>query len=156
MRRSASEFFLELNYILLDNYILQVCKLTDKAVTRVGGAARLNLTVAHLNELLSAESLLTPDMEIAAEGLQRYRALVEPARNRTISHADKETAMTYTTLGAHTEAEALEFFDHLYTYIDAVGVAVGEGSLDFSTTSGPGDVADLFKALNGGVYLRDQ
>lgn len=163
MQRVAPAFFHELNKILIENYILQVCKLSDPAFTRVPveiagkkhREKRNNLTVAHVNELLQAEGLLTPEIQAASAGIMRYREIVNDARNKQISHSDKETAMTYIELGAHTEVEALAFFDYLYKYVDAVGVAVGSGPLDFSVTSGPGDVADLFKALNGGEYPRD-
>ena len=155
MQRSAPQFFREVNRIFYENYILQVCKLTDRASTKVGKEMRTNLTVPHLNELLVSEGLMSPHIEAASAGLKRYRKLIEPARNRVIGHADKETAMTYVVLGEHTKQEAEAFFEYLHTYVDRVGVAVGEGPLDFSTTSGPGDVADLFKALNDGQYPRN-
>lgn len=163
MQRVAPMFFHELNKILIENYILQVCKISDPAFTMVpveiGGKKphekRYNLTVAHVNELLQAEGLMTPQIQAASDGIMRYRNIIKDARNMQISHSDKETAMTYIERGAHTEAEALAFFDHLYKYVDAVGIAVGVGPLDFSTTSGPGDVADMFKALNVGEYPRD-
>jgi AbiU2 len=154
MRKSAAQFFLELNRILIENYILQVCKLTDPASTKVKGVQRDNLTVAHVNELLTTEGLMTREIALATEGLMRYRGIVEVARNRQIGHADKETAMAYIEYGAHTKHEAQAFFEYLYDYVNRVGNAVGEGPLDISTTSGPGDVADLFRALNGSKYLR--
>lgn len=152
MRRTAPLFFGELNSILYEYYILQVCKLTDPSTTRVRGLPRANLTVAHVNELLRAEGLMTSTIQTATDGLMRYRDILEMARNRQISHSDKETAMTYIEYGAHTRQEVAAFFEYLYEYVDEVGITVGEGPLDFKTTSGPGDVADLFKALNGGEY----
>lgn len=154
LRRTARQFFLELNRILIEYYILQVSKLTDPATKKVAGVLRDNLTVAHVNVLLTSEGLMTPEIQAATDGLMRYRKIIEPARNRQISHADKETAMTFLEHGAHTKQAANEFFEHLYDYVNRVGEAVGVGPLDFSTTSGPGDVADLFKALNSGEYPR--
>ena len=52
------------------------------------------------------------------------------------------------------DKEADAFHDYLQAYTDGVGNAVGLGPLDVSTTSGAGDVLDLFKALNGGEYPR--
>ena len=163
MDRTAPLFFHELNRILYENYILQVCKLSDpphsmvpvKINGRTEREKRYNLTVAHVNELLLAEGLLTSAIEAATAGIVQYRSLIEAARNRTIGHADKETAMTYIVLGTHSRPEALAFLEQLHAYVDAVGIAVGEGPLDFSVTSAPGDVADLFKALNNGNYVRD-
>lgn len=163
MDRTAPLFFHELNRILYENYILQVCKLSDSAHSmvpvKINGKTerekRYNLTVSHVNGLLLAEGLLTPEIEDATAGIMRYRSLIEAARNRAIGHADKETAMTYIVLGAHRKPEATAFLEYLHAYIDAVGIAVGEGPLDFSTTSASGDVADLFKAMNNGDYLRE-
>lgn len=163
MDRTAPLFFHDLNRILYENYILQVCKLSDPphsmVPVQVNGKTerekRYNLTVAHVNELLRAEGLLTSEIEAATVGIMQYRSLIAAARNRTIGHADKETAMTYIVLGAHRKPEATAFFEYLHVYVNAVGIAVGEGPLDFSTTSAPGDAADLFKAMNNGDYLRD-
>jgi hypothetical protein len=155
MDSTAPLFFHDLNIILFEYYILQVCKLTDKARTHGGKSARLNLTVAHLNELLVDDALLTPEIAAATDGLMRFRGVVEKARNRSIGHSDKETALKYAVLGAHTQSEARAFFESLQAYVNAVGNAVGEGPLDFSTTSAAGDAHDLFKALNGGRYPRD-
>lgn len=163
MDRTAPLFFHDLNRILYENYILQVCKLSDpphsmvpvKINGRTEREKRSNLTVAHVNELLLTEDLLTSAIEAATAGIMRYRSLIEAARNRTIGHADKETAMTYVLLGAHRKPEASAFLEYLHAYVNAVGIAVGEGPLDFSTTSASGDVADLFKAMNNGDYLLD-
>lgn len=163
MNRVAPLFFHDLNRILYENYILQVCKLGDPphsmVPVKVNGKTerekRYNLTVAHVNELLLAEGLLTSAIEAATAGIVRYRSLIEAARNRTIGHADKETAMTYIMLGMHSRPEALAFLEQVHAYVDFVGTAVGEGPLDFSATSAPGDVADLLRALNNGNYVRD-
>lgn len=155
LRKSAPLFFGELNRILYEYYVLQVCKLTDPAFTTVKGIRRFNLTVAHVNDLLIAEGLMTLDIETASVGLMNYRTeILELARNRQISHSDKETVMTFVEHGKHTRQEADAFLNYLQAYSDGVGNAVGIGPLDFSTTSGAGDVLDLFKALNGGEYPR--
>lgn len=155
MSDSAPLFFGELNRILYEYYVLQVCKLTDPAFTKVKGLRRDNLTVAHVHELLEAEGLMTPGIQAASGGLMRYRTnILELARNRQISHSDKETVMTFVEHGKHTRHEAYAFLDYLRAYVDEVGNAVGIRPLDFSTTSGAGDVLDLFNVLNGGEYPR--
>lgn len=155
MAKTAPLFFRELNDILIENYFLQVCKITDPPSTTVKGVKRFNLTLDHVNDLLREEKLFTPEMEAEAKTIKDYRELVVLARNRQIAHPDKETAMAYINHGRHSKAEAQAFLVALQTYLDLVGVAVGEGPLDISVSSGPGDVADLFRALNGGQYVRD-
>lgn len=154
MATTAPGFFQELNIILMENYILQACKITDPPTTRVGkGETRENLTVSNLNGLLGAQGLMTDEIKSSSEALHRYRELILDARNRSISHADKETALSYIELGWHLKSEALAFLDSMHKYCDAIAEAIGAEPLDFRSSSGPGDVADLFKALNGGVYL---
>lgn len=154
MASTAPGFFKELNIILFEYYILQACKITDGSTTLVGrGETRENLTVANIDGMLSAQRLLTDEIRSYSEGLHRYRKLILDARNRSISHADKETALTYIELGWHLKSEALAFLDYMHKYCDAVSEVIGVEPLDFRFSSGPGDVADLFKALNGGVYL---
>lgn len=155
MRKSAPLFFGELNRILYEYYVLQVCKLTDPASSTVKGVRRFNLTVAHVNDLLRTEGLMTPEIEKTSVGLMNYRTnILEMARNRQISHSDKETVLTFVEHGKHTRQEADAFHGYLQAYADGVGNAVGLGPLHFSTASGAGDVLDLFKELNGGEYPR--
>ncbi|ANH68246.1 hypothetical protein [Mitsuaria sp. 7] len=152
MDKTAPLFFQEINRILYENYILQVCKLTDKASTPVKGGKRLNLTVAHVNELLNAEGMMNQAIQDATVGLDRFRTLIEEARNRLVGHSDKVAVLSFVPLGTHTQQESLAFFGYMFNYVDAVGNAIGVGPLDFGTTSSSGDVHDLFKALNGGQY----
>ena len=149
MRRTASGFFGDLNRILYEYYILQVCKLTDPPETR----KRENLTVAHLDSLLVKYGLWTQQIGELSEGLHRYREVIVVARNRAISHSDKETALAFVEYGAHTKQEAEAFLDYMHDYISVVGDACGARPLDFRSTTGPGDVSDLFRALNGGAWV---
>ena len=145
LARTAPLFFHDLNRILVEYCLLQVCKLTDPAETR----GRENLTVDHLNELLGTAGLMTPEIEQASRGIAHYRSLIKDARNRAISHSDKSTIMAGQPIGAHAAAEVSAFFDSLHTYTDEVGVAVGVGPLDYGTLAGPGDVLDLLSLLRG-------
>lgn len=147
---TAQLFFGDLNLILIEYCLLQVCKLTDPP--RSNG--RDNLTVKYLNGLLDAENLLTTEITAASDGLENYRNLIKDGRNRIISHADKETLLTDLVLAGHTRSDVHTFFENLYKYVDAVGIAVGDGPLDFRTTSGPGDALDLLRYLRAGLKHR--
>ncbi len=154
LRETAPAFFGDVNVILQEYILLQICNLTDPAESFDPALRRRvpNLTVAHLNELLRVEGLMTPEIEIAAKGLAHYRNLVERSRNKLISHFDKTTVLAGNALGAHARSDVDAFFENLHQYCDGVGHSVLEGPLDFSVTSGPGDALDLLKHLNGGLY----
>ena len=56
---------------------------------------------------------------------------------------DKQSVIKGEPIGAHDDEELATFLENLQRYIDAAGVAIGVGPLDFCVTAGPGDVTDL-------------
>jgi hypothetical protein len=108
---------------------------------------RENLTVKNLLECLQELNLHTASIQVEADGIQVYRSVLNTARNRVVSHADKDTFLNPAVLGEHSNSELDEFLNHLQKFNDLVGDALGEGPLDFSTTSGPGDVFELLRVL---------
>lgn len=143
LRRTAPQFFGDLNSILVEYWVLVVCRITDPEKT--GG--RANLTVRNLVSELEALGLLTQAIQDEATGLQVYRDIINGSRNRVVSHADKETFLQPALLGAHGAVDIEAFLQHLQDFNDLVGETLGEGPLDFEGTSGPGDAYDLLKAL---------
>lgn len=149
MSAAAPLFFHDLNLILGAYCLLQVCRLTDPPRS----SGRDNLTVKHINALLTAENKFTPEIPSAAEGLAHYRSLIRDSRNWIISHADKRTLIEGLPIGAHSQVDVLAFFDNLYRYVDEVGRVVGVGPLDFRCSSGSGDQLDLLRHLKAGLTL---
>lgn len=146
LSRSAPLFFHDLNLILIEYCLLQVCRLTDPP-SRLG---RENLTVKHINDLLKAQNKLTSEISAASDGLAHYRSLIQDSRNWLISHADKRAVLAELPIGAHSKGEVEAFFANLYRYVDAVGHVADVGPLDFRTTAGAGDVIDLLRKLKRG------
>jgi len=144
---AAPAFFADLNLVLLDYFVLLVCRITDPAVTGKSS----NLTVSGINEFLRSEALLTPEIEAATKRMESYRSLLADARNKLVAHADLQTIKNELPLGAHTDEDRDGFFTNLYFYVDEVGRAVGEGPLDFRCTAAVGDTLDLVRCLKAGV-----
>lgn len=157
LHRTAPLFFDELNNVLLEYCRLQACKLTDPADTwSTEAQARVeSLTIHNLNRDLDREKLKTKAIDDATAALMRYRKLVKESRHKAIAHLDKATTIANQPIGAHSEQDVIDFLAALQTYNDEVGRAVGEGPLDFTGTSGPGDVLDLLKFLCAGLESRD-
>ncbi len=145
LRRAAAAFFDELNVMMIEYWIMAVSRITDPPKTK----GHENLTVKNLLEGLKEQKALTPEINDAATALQNYRCLIQNARNKLVSHADKEAFMAKASLGEHSEAELRKFLNDLQIFNDLVGKAIGEGPLDFSGTSRPGDAYDLIHALKG-------
>ena len=143
LRRTAPLFFQELNVVLIEYAILQASRITEGP----SFGKRKNLSVAHMNELLAACHLLTEEIEDASNRVRAYGDLIAEARNRVISHADKETIASQFPTSTHMRSDVDRFLADIQEYSDMVGVTVGEGPLDFSATSGPGDVYDLLRLL---------
>jgi hypothetical protein len=143
LKRTAPQFFADLNQMIVEYWILAVSRITDPAKT----GKRENLTAALLLNQLDSLGLCTTEIHTAANRLQSYRALLNDARNRAVSHADKETFLNPALLGDHQESQVTDFLERLQEFNDLVGMALGEGPLDFRSTYGPGDVYDLLRAL---------
>ena len=143
MAATAPHFFHDLNLILIEYCLLQICKLTDPARS----FGRENLTVKHINELLEKEKKLTSEISQASDGIASYRDLIVDSRNKIISHADKDVILKGGTIGEHEREDVNQFFKCLYSYVDEVGNAIGVGPLDFRSTYGSGDVLDLIRHL---------
>lgn len=147
LQASAAIFFRDLNSILIEYVLLQVCKITDPDESQ----GRKNLTFEHVNAALRDAHRMTDEITLFSCGLSRYRKLVKDGRNRLISHFDKESVLKGLPIGEHAEEEVTAFFESLYGYVDAVGNAIDVGPLDFQTTAGDGDVLDLIKTLRKGL-----
>ena len=145
---SAPIFFDDLNSILREFILLQICKITDPAET----AGHKNLTVESLNIELCNHNLMTQEISDFSAGLSHYRDLVIEVRNKLIGHLDRETVLNDVPIGGHAKEDDIKFFEDLQGYNDAVGNGVDVGLLDFRTNAGSGDVFDLMKTLKHGIY----
>ena len=143
LKKVAPAFFKDLNHILIEYWIMVVCRLTDPAKS----FGRENLTAANLIESLEGLNLMTEEIQVHADGMHKYRSLLNDARNRAISHADKATFLQPELLGKHQEHQISDFLENLQGFNDLVGIAIGEGPLDFRGMSGPGDAYDLIRDL---------
>jgi len=143
LQDSASIFFKDLNSILIEYVVLQICKITDPEESQ----GRKNLTFEHLNSVLRDAQRITDEITNCSCGLSRYRNFIKDGRNKYISHLDTKSVLKGLPIGEHDEEEVTAFFESLYGYVDAVGIAVGVGPLDFRTTAGTGDVLDLIRTL---------
>lgn len=143
LNRIAPGFFADLNHIIIEYWVLIVCRLTDPPRT----FGRENITAQLLVEQLDQLGLLTDEIRRSSLQLSQYRAVLNDARNRVVSHADKVTFLNPSLLGAHSDRQLVDFVQALQRFNDLVGGALGEGPLDFRSTYGPGDVHDLLRVL---------
>lgn len=128
MRRMAPYFFTDLSYILQNEFLVQVYKLTD--LPESGRDKRANLTFLRIQLDLNACGLLDDDaarQEIAAcvEVIQGFRnEVAKEARNRVCAHLDRETLRDLSKRdpeksgpGAHEDHERKAFFESMYRFV---------------------------------------
>ena len=144
LKSKAHVFFHDLNSILIEYCLIQISKHLDPKQT----GKRANLTIEYLDSELEKAQLMSPDIKRLSADLLNYRVLIKAARDRILSHTDRDAVLFNLRFAAHTKEDVLGFFENLQQYCDVVGVAVGIGPLDFRATAAPGDVMDLLQCLN--------
>lgn len=147
----APTFFTDIAEILQRDWILQVVKLMDPAVTCIRGKGRdekrENLTIQLINQRLEGECLLTDEIRNRSQAILDYGEHLKLARNRILAHRDRECHFEGVPMGATTNEQLAEFMQNIQVYSDLVGIQVGVGPLDFSSSGCKGDVLDLLRHL---------
>ena len=147
LRKSAAIFFDDINRMYVEYFIVLVARITDPAKS----LGKDNLTIYSLNEALEQEGVMTPEIKDLVVSIGLYRNRILDARNKLVSHMDKNAFLCGGSLGGHAGPELEQFFDDIQTYMNLSGDLVGNGPSDFSVTSRKGDVLDLIKVLEKGV-----
>lgn len=148
--KSASTFFNDIAEILHRDWILQVCKLMDPASTKRKGQVLENISIELINSQLEEHGLLSDEISVVSEVLNKYGEKLVPARHKRLAHFDREHHEKAIRLGETTEQELEGFLINLQKYCDLVGNSIGLGPLDFSSSGYPGDVQDLINVLSRG------
>lgn len=147
LMKVAAHFFNDIAEIMHRDWILQVCKLMDPPVTKVKGEERETISIGLINLRLEEAGILKANIKELSKTLLLYGENLIPARNKRIAHQDKEFAFRDEALGGTTVEELKDFLENIQSYCDEVGRALGIGALDFSFSSGAGDVNDLLEIL---------
>ncbi len=145
--KTALTFFNDIAEIMQRDWILQVCKLMDPAVTKRKGTVLENISIELINSQLENEGLMRQEISSISDALLAYGKKIVSARNKRLAHFDREHQISGAILGATTEKELEAFMENIQKYCDAVGRTIGLGPLDFTSSSCPGDVHDLLRVL---------
>ena len=143
LTKVAPTFFSDIAVIMQRDWILQVCKMMDKAEMH----GKENITISLINKQLASQSLFSSAIDDVSKELLKYGNKLMPARNKRLAHYDRESQISSIVLGETTETELNEFLVNIQAYCDEVGNAIGAGPLDFTSSGCEGDVLDLLKYL---------
>ena len=141
MGNTAGMFFGDLNRVLNEYVILQVCKITDPA--HQGNYD--NHTIAFLLEHYDFSS--DPQLKNLGARMQAFRKKIECARHKLISHLDRDAILAGHPLGAATDQEWDQFWLDLEKFINIVHRKVKGSPFYLSDVAGRSDAGDLLKAL---------
>jgi len=112
MSRAAPTFFGDMNRMFVEYMILQVCKITDPAQDfRKNDNHTISFLLRHYD--LSADPATTQRLAQLDARLQAFRQMLLPARNKLISHSDRDAIMAGQALGGAPQSQWDEFWLNL-------------------------------------------
>jgi len=146
MGNTAGMFFGDLNRVLNEYVILQVCKITDPAHDVYKND---NHTIAFLLEHydFSSDPSISKRLTDLHASMRAFRDKLLSARNKLISHLDRDSILAGHPLGAATDQEWGQFWLDLQDFIYIVHRKVIGSSFYLNGEAGRSDAGDLLKAL---------
>ena len=153
LQDTAHKFFSDLNHLLIEHLILQICKLTDPEMTM----GKRNLTIPFL--LNNADFAATPrDMaklkKIAAR-IDKFRKRIVPARNKLISHLDLDAALRSKSLGGASVAAWRKFWLDLQDLVAILNKRYVDAQVPFylNSVAMMSDADQLVRAIKESTYF---
>lgn len=144
-------FFQDLNVVLQEYTLLQLCKLTDPASQ---GADKHNLTTNYLLTFgwddRTKQELLEANVTIAA-----FRSRINRARSKLIAHNDLRARLDFNALGEFSEAEEREFWEALSSFASACHSATFGEPYEIKATMRAGDAHSLVQAMIDAIDYGD-
>jgi len=144
---TAGTFFGDLNRVLNEYAILQVCKITDPAHDIRNND---NHTIAFLLEDYDFDPPILKRLNDLHASMQAFREKILPARHKLISHLDRAAILAGHPLGAANDEDWSQFWLDLQDFIYIVHREVIGSSFYLNGEAGRSDAGDLLKALRHG------
>jgi hypothetical protein len=150
----APKFFYDVNIMLIEHLILQICKLTDEE----GTAKRRNLTTHFLVNNVDFSN--TPGdlkrLKRLTRQMERFRKRLLPARNKAIGHLDLRAAHRRKSLGEAPVGEWQQFWLDLQDFVALLHKRYVDPKVAFylNGVGGTSDADQLAQALRESAYFR--
>jgi hypothetical protein len=155
LHRIAPIFFGDLNKVLIEQLVLQICKLTDPATT----GSRKNLTLDCLVDHgdFTGAAAECDRARALRDSIGQFRAKIVVARNKLISHLDRESVMAGIALGGASDAEWEQFWDDLDALLHILHTRFVDpsGYFHLNDVSMISDADSLVKALKESTYFHE-
>jgi len=147
MGRAAEILFGDLHQIFVEYIILQICKITDPANDFKKND---NHTVAFLLKHygLTGDAKIGPRLTELDQKTQAFRQKLLPARNKLISHADRDAILAGDKLGGAPQAEWDQFWLDLEELVNIIHERVTGEQFRVTEIGMLTDADGLLKALH--------
>lgn len=146
----AKHFFHDINKILVEYILLNMCKLTDPARSRQDD----NLTVKYILKVIGPEATMQLDLDGLSKGIHSIRPYIRDARNKIIAHLDKNTLLSPGTLGAFPRKIGDSFWNSLQEFVDRIHRYYFQGPFPLDAVN-IYNAQDLVQALKKAVHYDD-
>ncbi|UCV19169.1 AbiU2 domain-containing protein [Ferribacterium limneticum] len=143
-------FFHDLNIILIEYILLQLCKLTDPESTKVGKNWLDNLTTNYILTLQWSPETLNA-LKIKNDELMVFRSKIVDARRKLIAHSDLRMHLESISLGDFSESDEFAFWAALQAFVDLAHSEAIDGPYPIDATMQGGDALSLIHVLKDGV-----
>lgn len=149
MEQTARLFFLDINKILVDYFLLEIAKLTDPA--RCRGGRSENFTVANLIESVEWPPDCLCEIKELNETILSFRKYIKGARDKILAHYDRTTVISGIALGGFPEGAEQKLLEALERMCDVLHKAAFGEIFGSMVPSHPGDVHDLKEVLRRAI-----
>jgi hypothetical protein len=153
LQSAAPTFFNDMNQLIIEHLILQICKITDGEFT---GKYR-NLTI---HFLVNNATLATPrdlrKLKAITSRLAKFRKRIESARNKLIGHLDLDAAHARKSFGRASTKGWLQFWHDLQDFLTLMHRLYLRPRTDFylNGVAQLSDAENLVKAMQESTYFR--
>jgi hypothetical protein len=146
MSRTAPTFFGDINRVLVEYLILQVCKITDPARDfRKNDNHTIAFLLQHYD--FSTDPATMERLAQLEADIQAFREKLLPARNKLISHSDREAILAGHALGGVLQSEWEDFWINLQEVVHTIYEKVLGMSFWLNCVAMLSDAHGLLKAL---------
>lgn len=149
MSRAAPTFFGDINKMFIEYMILQVCKITDPARDRKNNNHTIAFLIQHYDVNIAPTMM---QRLVKLDGLlQAFRQKLLPARNKLISHSDRDAILVGQNLGVASQSEWDEFWLNLQEVVYIIHEEVLGAPFYVNGAAQLSDADGLLKALKHGA-----
>ena len=146
MERTARTFFGDLNRMFVEYMILQVCRITDPAQdARKNDNHTMAFLLKHYD--FGADRATKVRLNALADRLHGFRKKLVDARNKLISHADRDAIRAGIPLGVASEKEWNDFWLDLQDFVCLIHERVLGAPFYINGVAMLSDADALLKAL---------